>query len=263
MPTKSTHPVITSLTDLVPSFPLSNDEAVLKTSNGTEKAQVIVPTGISPVTDPESESHARYYVECDVYSVVQVLENDVHMIPGSVECTETRSIRSLTTLIDNGHIISLPEDTITPGEHESRNDTERDFDKGFENATVYFDGASRGNPGEAATGYVVENPHLSVAIEGGTVFDELTNNEAEYHALIEALEAAVNIGVSTVTVKGDSQLIIRQVTGKYDCNADNLKPLLKRTRSILDEFDSWEIEHVDRSNNSVADGIANKQLDNN
>jgi len=126
-------------------------------------------------------------------------------------------------------------------------------------ATLYFDGASRGNPGEAATGFVIENRHLT--IEDGTEFDELTNNEAEYHALIEGLEYALGEGVTDITVKGDSQLVIRQVTGEYACNAENLTGLLDRVHELLEQFNSYTITHVPRERNERADTAANNTLD--
>lgn len=126
-------------------------------------------------------------------------------------------------------------------------------------ARVAFDGASRGNPGPAAVGYRVELDDETR--EGSATIGEATNNEAEYEALRRALESARNAGADGVAVRGDSQLIVRQINGEYAVNAENLQPLYDDVVDLLAEFDDWEISHVDRSNNAVADDLANRAFD--
>jgi ribonuclease HI len=125
-------------------------------------------------------------------------------------------------------------------------------------SVLHFDGACRGNPGPAATGYVLET--TTETIEDGRPLEDHTNNEAEYKALLDGLETALSNGVTDITIKGDSQLIIRQVTGEYDCNADNLAPLLDDVRGRLAVFHSWSIEHVPREQNADADTAANNAI---
>ena len=125
-------------------------------------------------------------------------------------------------------------------------------------AVLHFDGACLGNPGDAATGYVLETP--TETINDGRALDDHTNNEAEYKALLDGLRAAKRNGVTDIDIKGDSQLIIRQVTGEYDCNADHLAPLLDDVHDALDAFDSWSIEHVPRDQNADADSTAENAL---
>jgi ribonuclease HI len=128
-------------------------------------------------------------------------------------------------------------------------------------AHVYFDGASRGNPGPAAIGWVLVTGE-GIVDEGGDRIGETTNNRAEYAALIRALEAADGYGFDEVDVRGDSELIVRQVRGEYDTNNPELRERRVRARELLDRFDRWTIEHVPRVVNDRADALANEALDN-
>ncbi|MGQ4555830.1 ribonuclease HI [Halobellus sp. GM3] len=128
-------------------------------------------------------------------------------------------------------------------------------------AHAYFDGASRGNPGPAAIGWVLVTSEGIVA-EGGERIGETTNNRAEYEALIRALEAAREYGFEEVDVRGDSQLIARQVRGEYDTNSPALRERRVRALELLEDFDRWSIEHVPREVNDRADSLANEALDN-
>ncbi len=127
-------------------------------------------------------------------------------------------------------------------------------------AHVYFDGASRGNPGPAAIGWVLVTDE-GIVDEGGDRIGETTNNRAEYAALIRALSAAAGYGFDEVDVRGDSQLIVRQVRGEYDTNDPELRERRVRSRELLDQFDRWTIEHVPREVNDRADSLANEALD--
>jgi ribonuclease HI len=128
-------------------------------------------------------------------------------------------------------------------------------------AHVYFDGASRGNPGPAAIGWVLVTDE-GIVDEGGDRIGETTNNRAEYAALIRALDAATGHGFDEVDVRGDSELIVRQVRGEYDTNNPELRERRVKVRELLDGFDRWTIEHVPREVNSRADSLANEAFDN-
>lgn len=132
--------------------------------------------------------------------------------------------------------------------------------EGSGRAHVYFDGASRGNPGPAAVGWVVVTDEGIVA-EGGERIGETTNNRAEYEALIAALEAAADIGFDRVDVRGDSQLIVEQVAGGWDVNDPGLRERRVRARELLDRFEEWTLTHVPREVNERADQLANEALD--
>ena len=127
-------------------------------------------------------------------------------------------------------------------------------------AHVYFDGGSRGNPGPAAVGYVVVTSDGVVA-EGGERVGETTNNRAEYAALVRALEVARDHGFDEVDVRGDSELVVKQVRGEYDTNDPGLRERRVRVRELLDGFDRWSLTHVPREVNARADELANEALD--
>ena len=125
---------------------------------------------------------------------------------------------------------------------------------------LYFDGASRGNPGPAAVGWVLVSGDGIVA-EAGERIGRATNNRAEYEALIAGLEAAADYGFEEVEVRGDSELIVRQVRGEYDANDPDLRERRVQVRELLSTFDAWSIEHVPREINSRADDLATDALD--
>ncbi|USZ68900.1 ribonuclease HI family protein [Halorussus salilacus] len=127
-------------------------------------------------------------------------------------------------------------------------------------AYVYFDGASRGNPGPAAVGWVIVTSD-GIAAEGSERIGRATNNQAEYEALIRALRAARDYGFDTVEVKGDSQLVVKQVTGAWNANDPELRERRVTVRELLAAFDDWELSHVPREINDRADDLANEALD--
>jgi ribonuclease HI len=127
-------------------------------------------------------------------------------------------------------------------------------------AHCYFDGASRGNPGPAAIGWVIVTSD-GIVTEGGERIGETTNNRAEYEALIRVLELAREYGFSTLEVRGDSQLVVEQVRGAWQTNEPALRERRVRARELLTGFDDWIIEHVPREANERADERANEAFD--
>lgn len=135
---------------------------------------------------------------------------------------------------------------------------------GFDLVEVSCDGGARGNPGPAAIGAVVldastEPPTHLVAVSER--IGVATNNVAEYRALIAGLEAARSYGARAVRVRADSQLLIRQLEGRYRVRTPHLKPLYQRARALLDAYEHVELVHVPREENSVADALVNAALD--
>lgn len=127
-------------------------------------------------------------------------------------------------------------------------------------ATVTFDGASRGNPGPSAAAYVLSDEDGVVKREGEAI-GEATNNEAEYVALLRGLVEARELGYNAVEAVGDSELVVKQVSGEWRCRAENLKPLREEVLEVAESFDYFEIRHVPRSENTEADELANATLD--
>lgn len=127
---------------------------------------------------------------------------------------------------------------------------------------LYCDGASRGNPGPAAYGFVVFSEGEVIAEEGKCI-GVTTNNVAEYEALIRGLERCQSLGVQEITVRADSELMVRQVNGQYKVRSPHLLPLFEKARALLKTFPRSSVLHVRREQNSHADSLANKALDNN
>ena len=128
-------------------------------------------------------------------------------------------------------------------------------------AEIYCDGASRGNPGPASAGAVLLDIEGRVLAEISQSLGRATNNEAEYAALILALRKALELGVSEVVVKADSQLVIRQLTGQYKVKHPEMKKRHAEAMGLLREFSGWSATHVPREQNERADKLANAALD--
>ena len=127
---------------------------------------------------------------------------------------------------------------------------------------INIDGASRGNPGPAAAGWVVRDAaDGQVLIEEGRFLGDETCNRAEYFALMFALEAAMMLKASEVTVRSDSQLLVMQMNGEYRVKNAALKGIYERAKRLADAFDSFRIVHVPREENRDADKAANAALD--
>ncbi len=127
-------------------------------------------------------------------------------------------------------------------------------------AHVYFDGAARGNPGLGAIGWVIVTAD-GIVTEGNDRIGETTNNRAEYEALVRALTVASDYGFDEVVVRGDSELVVKQVRGEYDANDPSMQERRVRVLELLDEFEEWSLSHVPREINERADQLASEALD--
>jgi ribonuclease HI len=123
--------------------------------------------------------------------------------------------------------------------------------------TMYFDGCSKGNPGLAGAGAVIYTNHEETWSGSSFVGIHSTNNEAEYAGLILGLQKASEMNIKNLFVKGDSQLIIYQMTGKYKCNSPNLLPLYLSAKKLEEQFEKIEYKHVLRNLNHRADELSN------
>jgi ribonuclease HI len=127
--------------------------------------------------------------------------------------------------------------------------------------TVNVDGGARGNPGPAAIGVVVRDGDGEVLEEVGERIGEATNNVAEYRALLKGIERAAAQGATELELVGDSELVVRQVEGRYKVKNAGMKELHEQVKRALRDFDSWSIRHVRRAENADADRLVNEALD--
>lgn len=132
--------------------------------------------------------------------------------------------------------------------------------EGEPDLTVCFDGASRGNPGPAAIGVVVLRNGVPVREIAETI-GRTTNNVAEYRALLRGLEEAAALGARSVRICSDSELVVRQLSGRYQVRSPQLAPLHRQARSRMRQFDKVSVVYVPREQNRGADALANRALD--
>ena len=127
--------------------------------------------------------------------------------------------------------------------------------------TLHSDGGSRGNPGPAGAGAVLYDDQGVEVAALSRYLGRTTNNEAEYQALLLGLNEAKRLGAARLTVKMDSELIVRQLEGKYRVKAPGLKPMYAEAKRLLQGFASATILHVRREFNKRADELANQAMD--
>jgi ribonuclease HI len=127
--------------------------------------------------------------------------------------------------------------------------------------TIHTDGAARGNPGPAAFAYVIAREGAPPIEEAGCL-GRMTNNQAEYTALVRALEHAARLGTGhRLLVNSDSELMVKQMRGEYRVKNEELRELYEQARALSDRFASVRFEHVRRALNSRADQLCNEALD--
>ena len=126
---------------------------------------------------------------------------------------------------------------------------------------VHVDGGSRGNPGPAAAASVVSTPAGEVLDEASELLGTVTNNVAEYRALLLGLARAGALGATEVEVVNDSELIAKQVQGLYKVKHVAMRPLYSEAMAALRAFETWKIRSVPRSQNAHADALVNAALD--
>ncbi len=127
---------------------------------------------------------------------------------------------------------------------------------------IYTDGGSRGNPGPAAAGVSIIDADTGDAVhEAGYHLGETTNNVAEYQGLLRGLTQAQALGATRVSVRSDSELMVRQINGQYRVKAEQLKPLHQEVMARLSKLGRWDVEHVRRDGNQRADQLANAAMD--
>lgn len=127
---------------------------------------------------------------------------------------------------------------------------------------AWIDGAARGNPGKSGVGVRIKRKNGKVLKEEFEYLgDEYTNNQAEYSALLKALKVCDEIGARKIDVYSDSSLIVNQMEGKFRVRSDNLEPLYKKAKKLASNFAAVSYNHVSRKENSEADRLANKAID--
>jgi len=126
---------------------------------------------------------------------------------------------------------------------------------------AYADGGSRGNPGKAACAALVCNSDGEELLRRNRLLGKTTNNVAEYEGVLLALALCRELGARHVTLRLDSELVVRQVDGSYKVKHSEMQRLHTIVKELMAEFDSVEVEHIPRTKNKVADALVNAALD--
>tara|TARA_Y100000816_G_scaffold275013_1_gene242818 strand:+ start:235 stop:636 length:402 start_codon:yes stop_codon:yes gene_type:complete len=127
--------------------------------------------------------------------------------------------------------------------------------------TLYFDGASRSNPGHASFGGVIYDSNKTEIINYSKYIGVDTNNVAEYLGCLAGIRVALNNNIKNLKVYGDSMLVINQLNNKWKVKNANLKKIHTEINKFIPEFEQIEFHHVYRNNNKKADSLANEALD--
>ena len=126
---------------------------------------------------------------------------------------------------------------------------------------LYVDGASRGNPGEAGAGFYLLDGDGNEVLKGMRFLGRMTNNAAEYQALILGLREALGIGGDSIEIYTDSELVANQIKGIYTVKNKQLRRFHQKVLALLDKFHRYEITAIRREDNRKADRLANEAID--
>ena len=122
---------------------------------------------------------------------------------------------------------------------------------------INTDGLSKGNPGMAAIGATIKDERGKMLATISQRIGITTNNVAEYKALIAALQKAIKLKGTQVEIRADSELMIRQLNGRYKIKSAGLKPLYIEATQLLMKFETVSLKHIPRELNAAADKLAN------
>jgi len=126
---------------------------------------------------------------------------------------------------------------------------------------INADGASRGNPGPAAIGVTIKDDKGNLVTSISRRIGRATNNQAEYRAIIAGLEKAIELGAREVMIYSDSELIVKQINGRYRIKNTSLRILYENLVKLISPLEKFSIQHVPRKRSIEADVLANKALD--
>lgn len=143
---------------------------------------------------------------------------------------------------------------------EARPSAARTTGAGVKEAILHVDGASRGNPGPSAVAAILRLPSGEEIFSRAKRIGHATNNVAEYRAVLEGVKIARELGVRELTVRLDSELVMKQLTGKYRIKNKDLEALAREVSLVIAGFARCSFEHVPRGDNRDADRLANEAL---
>ena len=201
-------------------------------------------------------------------AAIEALKQDMALIKkgGQVYGVHTDGSKELLVRSDNKkHLWSEVLDALVKRKSKTEPTTVTADNKDVNDTTklkIYSDGGSRGNPGPSATGYVILTEDEGYILEqGGSYLGVTTNNQAEYHAVKQALEAAAKFNPKEIAVCVDSLLVANQLNGIFKVKNKELWPVHAAIKKLAEDFDSVSFRHVYREDNKLADEQVNIILD--
>ncbi|UCG54214.1 MAG: ribonuclease HI family protein [Dehalococcoidia bacterium] len=125
---------------------------------------------------------------------------------------------------------------------------------------IHTDGVSRGNPGQAAIGFIIHDERGGLVASISHGIGRATNNKAEYRAIITALEKVLPLDADEIELNSDSELVVKQVNGQYRVKKEALRSLYQRVKQLQGKLRGFKIKHIPRQHNREADKLANAAL---
>ncbi len=125
---------------------------------------------------------------------------------------------------------------------------------------INTDGCSKGNPGPAAIGVTIKDEQGKLLASISQPIGLATNNQAEYRAIISALDYTLRLGANQVNMRSDSELVVNQINGQYRVKNTSLKPLYQKVKQLQTQLEGFTITHIPRQQNREADNLASKAL---
>lgn len=226
---------------------------ILRHIEGTNKVK---SARLKPYYD-RAISLKREFVSFDTSQIVRSKNARANELANEAMITQGSSFE-VHQAVKGGIATSWQKDTPSEAS-KKKDDMKLDPQKTYK---LCFDGGSRGNPGVAGAGMVLYDDDGTEIWSGYQyVGDMITNNEAEYSALITGLRVAQSMGVANILVQGDSQLILRQIDGVYKVKSEKLRNYYEEAMSLRREFASFQTNHIERALNARADELANEAMD--
>ncbi|MFA6537642.1 MAG: ribonuclease HI family protein [Patescibacteria group bacterium] len=129
------------------------------------------------------------------------------------------------------------------------------------NLIINTDGGSRGNPGPGASGVIIKNEKQEILFRGGEFLGKVTNNQAEYMAVLFALEKCEKLNGSELHFRLDSELVVKQINGEYKIKDATLGQIFLKIYNLQSKFKKVIFTHIRREQNAEADAVVNEILD--
>ncbi|MBL8915439.1 MAG: ribonuclease HI family protein [Archangium sp.] len=209
---------------------------------GSSPPNAVAPRGFGSSDDKKLTGKALHGAVLRFIAREEPLLSTLGAFPQLTRVQLQRAMEKAATLLEGGTV-------------------EEDQSPQWQRLRLYSDGAARGNPGPAGAGAVLVEPSGQVVDRLGKFLGHQTNNYAEYMGMLIGLKRARELNVREVEVFADSELMIRQLGGRYQVKSPTLRPLYEEVLKLLNEFERVKLVHVPREMNRAADEMSNRAIE--